>query len=62
MCAATVALLGCAVPYSEPTTGPKAAIKFINDGTDKMSVHFHEGAAECTNRSSAGFVEPKLPR
>lgn len=60
--ATPLVLLGCAAPYKEPTTGPKASIKFINGGADKMSVHFHQGAAECTDRTSAGFIEAKLPR
>ncbi|MDP9992842.1 hypothetical protein J2W28_003218 [Variovorax boronicumulans] len=57
-----LALLGCAAPYREPATGPKASIKFVNDGKDKMSVHFHEDAAECTNRTSTGLIEPKSSR
>lgn len=49
--------MGCASPYKEPVTGPKATIEFVNEAAYKMSVHFDDGVETCTGRTSAGLVE-----
>lgn len=54
--------MGCASPYKEPVTGPKATIEFVDEAAYKMSVHFHDGVETCTGRTSAGLVEARSQR
>jgi hypothetical protein len=62
ICTAALVASGCAVPYKEPTGKSTATIEFIDDASDKMSVHLHGDAKECTDRASAGFVASKSQR
>jgi hypothetical protein len=57
-----VAVLGCAAPYKEPSGRPTASIEFVDDASDPLSLHFHAGAKECTNRTTAPPVAPRSRR
>ena len=60
--AAALALAGCAAPYQEPAGPGTAAITFAATSNERMSVHFYQGPAQCTDRTSVGLVDARSPR
>lgn len=59
LCALSAVLVGCVNLDKEPTAGARASIQFIDDTSYKMSVHFHAGSRECTDRTTAELMGPK---
>jgi hypothetical protein len=60
--ATAIAISGCVKPYIEPTGTSIASIEFINDAPETMPIYLHGDSKECTDRMSAGFVQPKAQR
>jgi hypothetical protein len=61
--ALTITIPGHAATYKEPTDGPTASIEFVDESpSQKMSLHFHGGAEECTDRINVGGVQANSRR
>ena len=62
--ATAVAISGCAAPqYIEPAGNSIASIEFIDEASERtMSIYFHGDSKECTDRTTAGLVQPKSQR
>lgn len=57
-------LAGCTTEstYKEPTGASTATIEFINEARNSVVVDFYADSKECTNRKSAGHLEPNVHR
>jgi hypothetical protein len=60
--AIAVSISGCATStpqYKEPTGQSVAPIDFMNETLVPMMLYFYADAAECTDRTFAGLIQPK---
>ena len=55
-------LSSCTTPYQEPAGSSLASIEFVNDTAEVMGMQLYLDSTECTNRKSAGFVDPRRAR
>jgi hypothetical protein len=59
--ALTTSIVGYAGEYQEPVGDATAKIEFIDDASQKMSIHFYADSKECTDRTNSG-VKPNEQR
>src|SRR3989304_8332544 len=60
-----ITISGCVTPpshYIEPTSQSVATIDFINETNVPMGVDIYKDATECTDRTVAGPIQPKIPK
>jgi hypothetical protein len=67
LCCAVIAITisGCVTPpskYIEPTGQSVATIDFIDETNVPMGVDIYKDATECTDRTVAGPIQPKIPK
>jgi hypothetical protein len=53
-----LALAGCASPYTSPTSGPNAKIRFVNDAQRNLNIAYFDTSTKCVGRRQTEVIRP----